>query len=402
MLSGVALVIIVASIFLSDLTYWDRYLRAYTFDSFVENPFPTLERLYPQERIAGVAKPRSVPRAADGQHTISDTALKAAAAFAERSNSTALIIYHRGRIQLERYWLGADAQTPVYSFSMHKSVVGLLIGLAIEDGAIGGVDDSLAKYLRPWDGDRRSSITIRNALQMNSGLETMRFPKNPFSRHAKRQIGTDLVATALSFPLQQKPGELFDYNGVNPTLLLMALEQATGKRYVDYLSERLWIPLGNGDAAVWLDHEGGLAHGATSLFAVPMDWLRIGVLLLDHGEVDGRQIVPRQWLDQMLTPSATNPLYGMLTWIGTEHVKERSLESFKGFVAVAEEPFKARDVSYFDGLGGQRVYIIPSRQLVIVRTGVLSRSWEDTMLPNILITALDNAKPEATKKGEIK
>ena len=398
-LSGVACAIILAAIILSDLTYWARYIRVYPFDSFIDNPFPTVDRLYPQERVAGVAKPRSLPYATPDGRTIGDHALAAAAAFAEGSHSTALIIYHDGRIQLERYWLGADASTPVYSFSMHKSVVALLLGLAIEDGAVGGVDESLVRYLPEWGGDRREAITLRNTLQMNSGFETMRFPTNPFSKHVKRQIGTDLTATALSFRLQETPGEVFDYNGVNPTLLLMVVERATGRRYADYLSERLWKPLGNRDATVWLDSKGGLARGATSLYAVPMDWLRIGVMLLDDGVVDGKQIVPRAWLREMLTPSATSPLYGMLMWIGTEHVKERSLESFKGFAATAEEPFMARDVIFFDGLGGQRVYIIPSRQVVIVRTGVLSRTWEDTKLPNIVIEALDGISPQTKRNS---
>ena len=111
-----------------------------------------------------MAKPRSLPYATPDGRTIGDHALAAAAAFAEGSHSTALIIYHDGRIQLERYWLGADASTPVYSFSMHKSVVALLLGLAIEDGAVGGVDESLVRYLPEWGGAtgvRRSRCATR-------------------------------------------------------------------------------------------------------------------------------------------------------------------------------------------------------------------------------------------------
>ena len=96
---------------------------------------------------------------------------------------------------------------------------------------------------------------------MNSGLEPMSFPANPFSRHVRRQIGTNLAATALSFRLQDEPGSVFNYNGVNPTLLVMVIEQATGRRYAEYLSEKLWRPALNGDAALWLDRPGGLARG---------------------------------------------------------------------------------------------------------------------------------------------
>ena len=389
-----------AATVLSDLTYWDRYLNAYTFETFVENPYPTLERLYPQEQVEGVARPREFDRADAADQLIPASVLADVARFAEQSDSTSLIIYHDGRIVMERYWQGGDRTSVVYSFSMHKSVVALLIGIAIDEGHIGDVDDSLAKYITEWRDDPRAAITIRQALQMSTGLEPMSFPINPFSKHVKRQIGTDLLRTAVSFQLAKPPGSEFSYNGVNPTLLLIALERATGQRYANYLSEKLWRPLGNQDAAVWLDHENGLARGATSLFAVPMDWMRIGEMLLSGGTVENRQVVPPGWLEEMTTPSLTNSTYGLLTWIGSDYAGERTLESFEGFAAVAEKPFNAGDLFYFDGLGGQRVYVVPSRKLIIVRTGVLAWEWQDTELPNMLVSAIDgaHAKRAATTK----
>ena len=372
----------------SDVLYWDRYLHAYTFETFVENPFPTVDRLYPQEKVPGVEAPIAFPRAQETSLTISATALDEAIAFAEASASTSLIVSHKGVIQLERYWKGEGADQVVYSFSMHKSIVALLLGIAIDEGLIGSIDDPLAKYLPEWQGDPRERITLRHALQMNSGFEPMSFPVNPFSKHVKRQIGTNLAATALSFRLQDEPGSVFSYNGVNPTLLVMVLEQATGRRYADYLSEKLWQPLGNEDASVWLDRPGGLARGATSLYAKPMDWLRIGEMLLNKGRTNGRQVIPEDWLAALTTPSPTNPRYGLLTWIGTDYVEQRTLEAFEGFAAVAETPFDAGDIIYFDGLGGQRVYVIPSAQLVIVRTGVLAWEWNDTRLPNLLLAGI--------------
>lgn len=372
----------------SDVLYWDRYLRAYTFETFVKNPFPTLDRLYPQETVPGAETPLAVPTADAASRTITAAALDEAVAFAQASNSTSLIVSHKGVIQLEKYWNGEGAGQVVYSFSMHKSIVALLIGIAIDEGLIGSIDDPLAEYLPEWQGDPRELITLRHALQMNSGLEPMSFPANPFSKHVKRQIGTDLAGTALSFRLHDEPGSEFDYNGVNPTLLVMVLEQATGRRYAAYLSEKLWQPLGNEDASVWLDRPGGLARGATSLYAKPMDWLRIGEMLLNKGRADGRQVIPEDWLAALTTPSPTNPRYGLLTWIGTDYVEQRTLEAFEGFAAVAETPFDAGDIIYFDGLGGQRVYVIPSAQLVIVRTGVLAWEWNDTRLPNLVLAGV--------------
>jgi CubicO group peptidase (beta-lactamase class C family) len=382
------LIVLTAFIILSDRLFWDRYLHAYKFDTFVANPFPDIDRLKPQEKVSGTSLSRPIPVATKVERTINQHNLDAAINFAEESDSTSLIVYHNGKIQLEKYWQGGNNEQVVYSFSMHKSIVALLIGIAISEGDIESLDDPLAKYLKEWANDSRSQITIRHALQMNSGIEPMSFPDNPFSKHVRRQIGTNLTATALSFRLRDKPGTVFNYNGINPTLLVMVLERATGKRYANYLSEKLWQPLGNHDAAVWLDHEEGLARGATSLFAVPMDWLRVGQMLLNNGRAGNRQIVAEEWIEQMKMPSVTNPLYGLLTWIGTDYAEERTLKAFKGFKAVSEDPFIAGDVFYFDGLGGQRVYVVPSRKLVIVRTGVLAMNWEDTQLPNILVNGI--------------
>ena len=244
---GILLVLILG--ILSDVLYWDRYLRAYTFNTFVENPFPTVERLYPQETVPGAQTPITFSHAEAAFRTISSTTLDEAVAFAEASDSTSLIVSHRGVIQLERYWQGKGADQVVYSFSMHKSIVALLLGIAIDEGHIAGIDDPLTKYLPDWRDDPRERITLRHALQMNSGLEPMSFPVNPFSKHVKRQIGTDLARTALSFRLHDEPGSVFSYNGVNPTLMVMVLERATGQRYAAYLSGKLWRPLGNEDAS---------------------------------------------------------------------------------------------------------------------------------------------------------
>ena len=199
MVAAGLLLVFIIGIF-SDTLFWDRYLNAYTFDTFVENPFPTVERLYPQEPVPGVDDPKTFPYAEAGNRTISTDALDEATAFAQESDSTSLIISHNGVIQLEKYWKGEGGDQVVYSFSMHKSIVALLLGIAIDEGHIAGIDEPLARYLPEWQDDPRGAITVRHALQMNSGLEPMSFPANPFSKHVKRQIGTDLRHHRPGFP----------------------------------------------------------------------------------------------------------------------------------------------------------------------------------------------------------
>jgi len=112
------------------------------------------------------------------------------------------------------------------------------------------------------------------------------------------------------------------------------------------------------------------------------------VLQLDHGRVGERQLVPEQWMKDIITPSARNPNYGYLTWLGTTWEKERSYNRKSAAAAFHSEPFAAPDVIYFDGFGGQRVYIVPSKQLVIVTTGPLRQEWDDALLPNLIIRGM--------------
>ena len=375
----------------SDRVYWDRYLHAHTIESFVEHPYPAIDRLYPQEAVPGVEPARTIPVASESERTIRADALAAAERYARSTKSTSLLVFHRGKLQYESYWEGSSAETPVYSFSMHKTIVGMVVGFAIADGKIGSVEDSVAKYLPEWSDREHSQIRLKHLLQMSSGIESMQYGDNPFSKHQRRQIGTDLEHTALTFDVQEPPGQHFDYNGINPTLLVMIIERTTGRRYAEYLSEKLWKPLGNRTAHVWLDHEGGLVFAATSLFATPRDWLRIGIMMLDQGRVDGgREVLPAAWFRHMITPSPTNPVYGNMTWLGFNSSGAVSslssgLGRYNTVDAKATSELATRNMICFDGLGGQRVYVFPDSELVIVRTGVLDGGFEDPILPNLVL-----------------
>jgi CubicO group peptidase (beta-lactamase class C family) len=178
----------------------------------------------------------------------------------------------------------------------------------------------------------------------------------------------------------------------------MIIERTTGRRYAEYLSEKLWKPLGNRTAHVWLDHDGGLVFAATSLFATPRDWLRVGIMMLDEGRVDGREVLPPGWFRQMISPSPTNPVYGNMTWLGFNSSGAVSslssgLGRYNTIDAKATSELATRNMICFDGLGGQRVYVFPGSELVIVRTGVLDGGYEDPILPNLVIDGVVPANP---------
>jgi CubicO group peptidase (beta-lactamase class C family) len=156
--------------------------------------------------------------------------------------------------------------------------------------------------------------------------------------------------------------------------------------------------MGGDDALVWLDREGGSAHTSCCLMATAMDWARLGELMRNRGELNGRAILPASWVDQMIAASGVHPWYGMHTWLG--YPKEPNPRSSRAESMGAydqKEPFLARDVYYFSGHGAQRVYVVPSRELVVVRLGPamglrpLKPGWDNSYLVNALIRGMTPA-----------
>lgn len=339
----------------------------------------------PQEAVPG--RPRD-DIAIGAQVTIDPRGLALAETYADRMKSVALLVFHRGALRYERYWPGFDAATRTNPNSMHKGVLALVVGAAIADGFIDSADAPASKWIREWQGDARRDITVRELLQMSSGLEVPVFGTWKSSRIL---FGSDLQAGVLVLGIEAAHGSVFQYNNASSQALVMLLERATGRRYAQYLSERIWRPIGASDAALWMDRVGGQPRGFCCLFATARDWLRVGRLILDRGRVGDAQVLPAAWIDAMTTPSPRNPLFGMNLWLGspkgTERTYNRHTTRAKAS-AFHSAPFAAPDVIFIDGFGGQRVYIIPSLELVIVRTGVSSTEWDDAILPNAIIGAV--------------
>jgi len=334
--------------------------------------------------------PAEVPVASAAERAIDQATLDEAVAWASANDSHSLLVWHNGALQLEQYFPGYDRNTRSPTQSMHKSVLALVIGVAISDGFIASVDDPAGRYLKEWAKDPRGAITIRQLLQQANGLDFPTLDLASGGEFLSLMLGDRLAEVVLSQPLATTPGTFFEYNNVGPEVLGIILERATGRRYADYLSESLWSKIGADDAQVTLDsEENRLARVFCCLDATARSWLQVGLLYLNGGMANGEQIVPASWMREVTTPSPANPNYGYLTWLGTEHVPIRSYNSKAGSTASHSEPFAAPDVIYFDGFGGARVYVIPSVSLVIVRTGAIVGKFDDAWLPNLLTRAVD-------------
>lgn len=363
-----------------DPIYWRRWWDTMT------HMQPDYLNLEPLEDVpGGPAIP--LPVASAGARTISDAALQEAEEYAATFDSFALLVVHRGRVQAAWYRPGWQPDRLTQSQSMHKTVVALVLGAAIRDGFIRSVDDPVGLYIDEWSDDPRGKITIRNLLNMSSGLGHYDFSLNPFTASsAFRFLFSEArESVVLATPLEWEPGSRFDYNDVDAQLVGMIVERATRQRYAAYLSKSLWQPVGGPPARVWLDRQGGHAMTACCLLAPAMAWARLGVLLKDHGMMNGVESYPAGWIEEMITPSARNPGYGLFTWLGAGITAE-ALSSDREIHQ--SEPFVSADVFMLLGHGGQRVYISRALDLVVVRMGPfngyepLKPGWDNARLFN--------------------
>lgn len=318
--------------------------------------------------------------------TIDQRALDDAIEFGATNNSHALIVWQDDGIVLEHYYPGFDASTLSPTQSMHKSIVALLLGVAIEQGHIGSVDDPAARYLPEWANDDRSKITLRQMLRQTSGLNFNSVGLTTALGFLKMMLGPDVTETTLTLEQEVEPGSRFDYNTAIPQNVGLIIQRATGQRYAEYLSSALWQHLGVNDAYVLLDsEEKGMARTGCCLDATARGWLRIGLLHLNQGRIGDTQVVPADWMREVIEPGVHNSNYGYFTWLGTTWEERRRYNRKSPTTVYHSEPFAAPDVIYFDGFGGQRVYIVPSKKLVIVRTGAIVPDWDDAYLPNLII-----------------
>ena len=301
------------------------------------------------------------PVATPGERTIESSALAQAESWAQAHDSVALLVLHRGRLQLERYWQGLsrDALYPVQGLS--RSLLGVVYGCAISDGLVRSLDASVDHWLTEWRGERRGAITLRQLLQNVSGLETPALDSwvSLLGKGGRLQFGTESVRAALSFDLAHEPGTHFAVSPVDAQLLGIVLERASAERFPEVISQMLWRPIGAGVAGYGLDRRGGMAAVFDGLRAAPVDLLRVGALLVKDGVADGQQVLPQGWVREMARGSVPNPHYGLEAW---------QLEG--GGLMMAGD--------------GHAIWVWPDEQLVIVRLGRATPGWDAGTLPAIL------------------
>jgi CubicO group peptidase (beta-lactamase class C family) len=268
--------------------------------------------------------------------------------------TTALLVIENGKIVYEHYDQGGGAEVISPSFSMSKSILSLLFGFALEDGRIKSLDEPISRYLPEWEDRDEGKITLRQLLTMTSGLNWKENFVSPFSILAEGYYGRDLHTTALRQRLVDEPGKVFSYQSGSVQLLGLALSRATNMSLSEYLSRKLWIPLGAEKDALWsLDHEEGMEKAFCCLNATARDFARIGELMRLKGQWQGQTLLSNRYLSLITTPTGH---FGYDWWI---------YESAEGQVPFAW------------GFLGQYILVVPQKNRVVVRLGKNSGKISD-------------------------
>jgi CubicO group peptidase (beta-lactamase class C family) len=279
------------------------------------------------------------------------------AQFLEATSTTAFIVLHDNELLYEGYFNDSSHEDLQPSLSAAKSFASTLVGIAIEEGFINNLDDPLTDYVPELlDRDPRfAAITIRNLLNMRSGLRFESDPSNPYSDDFITYASPDLRTAALQSEIVESPGERFHYNDYNPLLVGMILERATGMTIADYMATRLWGPMGAEADGSWdLDSEkSGFEKMSVGLNGRPIDMAKLGWIFLHGGKNGERQVVPATWVEE-----TTRTDEG-------ETLADHSSQNYRHYWWIDPETggYNA------EGNFCQFIYVYPPADLVLVRHG---------------------------------
>lgn len=283
----------------------------------------------------------------------------------------AVIVMHAGEIAAERYGAGYERSTKFVGWSMSKTVTGVLIGMMVADGRL-RLDDSPPILRWQRAGDPRGEITLRQLLQMRSGLRHEEKAEPVYTSPEVRMMfleGRDNMAGwAEAQPLESEPGRAFDYSTPSAVILadvaarVLAPEGSASERQqamADYLHARLAGPLHMASLTAEYDRAGTMM-GGSMIWATAPDWARFGEFLRHKGSVRGVQVVPRGWIEFMTAPNPRAPDYGAMLWLNKDSQGDRD-------VLFADQG--PADLFAAVGHLGQYVLVSPDRKLTVVRLG---------------------------------
>ncbi len=310
------------------------------------------------DRLGFLAKSRDIPNGPkirplpEGRPLMLATDL---VGYMNDQRTAGLVILHEGRIRVERYGLDFGPGGRWTSFSVAKSLTSTLVGAAIRDGHIRSLDDKVSTYVSGLKGSAYDDVTIEQLLTMTSGVRWSEDYADrdsdvaQFNRHRPEPGVDQTVSYMRRLPREATPGTRWLYNTGETNLIGVLISEATGKTVSAYLSEKLWAPFGMEQKATWILGSTGHEIGGCCVQAATRDYARVGQFMLEGGLIDGKPVLPDDWIARATTRQAD---------IG---------EAGRGY---GYQWWTYDDGSYAgQGIFGQGLFIDPKRQLVIATNG---------------------------------
>jgi CubicO group peptidase (beta-lactamase class C family) len=290
-------------------------------------------------------------------------------------NVHAVVVVRGGKLVYETYRGSVTFYTPQMQHdvrSISKSVVSLLFGIALDRKLIASIDEPVFTYFPDYAALRtpeKDRILLRHLLTMTSGLawDEDRLYSDPMNSDVMMKHSAEPYRFVLEQPVWHEPGEVWNYSGGNTQLLAGVLQKTTGKPLAEFAKEALFEPLGITQFE-WMDMpSSGEAAAASGLRLRPRDMAKIGELVLRKGMWNGRRVVSEAWIEESTRAQLRFHRYGYHWWVGESTVGERNISWIAGF-----------------GSGGQRIYIVPAYDLVVVITAGYASDSQAWIVLNIL------------------
>ena len=358
----------------------------------------TADEIYiDQEAMIGAGDWTPLPAAAPAERTISDAALQEAERYAEVNNSNAFIVWRNGKIERETYFGGHSRTSPINSFSLAKQVTAFAVGRALVLGNIASLDQPVADFVTEWRGDpRREKILVRHLLDMRAGFLPQLPPQGPediLSRTFLHPRHDEIIVA--EYPVIDEPGTRYEYNNAAGDMVAVLIERVTGRRYAEFVGTEIWRKIGAMGGMVWVNRPGGMAHAGCCMLAPAENFLRLGIVMLQDGLWEGERILPDGYVKEMITPTPQNPYFGLSIWVAGRYAERRGFANpDRGMPQILHgEPYLTADLYLFDGNANQVVYVVPSQDLVILRTGRApplndATEWDNSYLPNTILRGI--------------
>ncbi|MFH2051143.1 MAG: serine hydrolase [bacterium] len=296
--------------------------------------------------------------------------------YAFRNGAKGVVVIRNGYLVAEHYGPSWGPTTREQAYSVSKSFTSALIGMLIDDGVITGTDQPVADLVPEWQDPQHGAVTIGHLLSMDSGLEynILTDPGLVISR--------DQNAYALGLPMQHTPGTVWVYHNAACQVPSEVILDATGRQAVVFAAERLGREIGMWNTR-WESDRAGNTLTYMGVISSARELAKFGYLFLRQGEWDGRQLISAGYVAAATSPSQPmNPFYGYLWWLNT------------GGLAMPDVPADAYAAL---GLNEKKIYVVPSLDLVAVRLGDASSSWDDNAFLGRVCAAVTGKQGEPAK-----